>query len=80
MKIPKGGAARELAYFSAGEQDLIRIVERFAVVDALYEKEQPVLILDDPFVNLDPERYERALAFIKEMSKRRQMIYFTCRG
>ena len=80
VKIPKGGAARELAYFSAGEQDLIRIAERFAVVDALYEKEQPVLILDDPFVNLDPERYERALAFIKEMSKRRQMIYFTCRG
>ena len=80
VKIPKGGASRELAYFSAGEQDLIRIAERFAVVDALYEKEQPVLILDDPFVNLDPERYERALAFIKEMSKRRQMIYFTCRG
>ena len=80
MKIPKGGASRELAYFSAGEQDLIRIAERFAVVDALYEKEQPVLILDDPFVNLDPERYERALAFIEEMSQRRQMIYFTCRG
>ena len=80
VKIPKGGAARDLAYFSSGEQDLIRIAERFAVVDALYEKEQPVLILDDPFVNLDTERYERALAFIEEMSQRRQMIYFTCRG
>ena len=79
VKIPGGGAVRELEYFSAGEQDLIRIAERFAIVDALYEEEQPVLILDDPFVTLDTGRYARAVKFLEEMSEKRQMIYFTCR-
>ena len=79
MRIPEAGASRELAYFSAGEQDLIQIAERFAIVDAIYEREQPVLILDDPFVNLDRERQERALRFLEERAEKWQMIYFTCR-
>ena len=79
VRIPEAGASRELAYFSAGEQDLIRIAERFAIVDAIYEREQPVLILDDPFVNLDRERQERALRFLEERAEKWQMIYFTCR-
>ena len=29
---------------------------RLALVDTLFESEQPFLILDDPFVNLDVER------------------------
>ncbi len=79
LKIREAGASRELDYFSAGWQDLFQIAERLSVVDALYKKEQPVLILDDPFVNLDTEKYKRAMELLETLSEKRQMIYFTCR-
>jgi DNA repair exonuclease SbcCD ATPase subunit len=78
VKLREAGAARELDYFSAGWQDLIQIAERFAIVDALYEEEQPVLILDDPFVNLDNEKQRRAMALLEKLAQKWQMIYFTC--
>ena len=36
------------------------------------------LILDDPFVNLDEEKIEHGKAFIREIAKEYQVIYFTC--
>jgi DNA repair exonuclease SbcCD ATPase subunit len=78
VKLREAGAARELDYFSAGWQDLIQIAERFAIVDALYEEEQPVLILDDPFVNLDNEKQQRAMTLLEKLAQKWQMIYFTC--
>lgn len=78
VKVREAGASRDLEYFSAGWQDMIQLAERFAIVDALYEEEQPVLILDDPFVNLDAEKQKRAMALLEKMAGSRQMIYFTC--
>ena len=79
LKIREAGASRDLDYFSAGWQDLFQIAERLSVVDALYKNEQPVLILDDPFVNLDTAKYKRAMELLEALSEKRQMIYFTCR-
>ena len=44
----------------------------------LYQKEQPVLILDDPFTNLDPEKIRQALGLLQEIAGKRQVLYFTC--
>ncbi len=79
LKVQEAGALRETAYLSTGWQDLLQIAERLAIVDALCEGEQPVLILDDPFVNLDEEKQERAFALLQKLSEKRQMIYFACR-
>ncbi len=79
VRVREGGAARDLDYMSVGWQDLLKIAERFAIVDALYKEEQPVLILDDPFVNLDEKKRGRAMELLQEQAGRRQMIYFTCR-
>ena len=79
LKIREAGASRDLDYFSAGWQDLFQIAERLSVVDALYKNEQPILILDDPFVNLDTAKYKRAMELLEALSEKRQMIYFTCR-
>ena len=38
---------------------------RLALVDALFTKEQPFLLLDDPFVNLDDARTKRALELLQ---------------
>ena len=64
--------------YSTGVGDLIDFCMRLALVDTLFEKEQPFLILDDPFVNLDEDRLEKALELLSVMAATRQVIYFVC--
>lgn len=72
------GEQREVREFSLGNQDLINIVLRVALVDAMYEKEKPFLVLDDSFVNLDGERLKTAGTFLHKIAEDYQVIYFTC--
>ncbi len=64
--------------YSRGTRDLYGIAVRFALIDSLYGNEAPFVILDDPFISLDDEKCKKALEIIKEISKERQIIYFTC--
>lgn len=72
------GEQRETGAFSAGNRDLINIVLRVALVDAMYQSEKPFLIIDDSFVNMDGKRLETAGKFMKQIAKEYQVIYFTC--
>ena len=76
--IDEQGAARDAASFSAGTVDGVMLCMRLALVDALFQKEQPFLLLDDPFVNLDDEATCRALSMLRELAKQRQVVYLTC--
>ena len=64
--------------YSTGYCDLIDFCMRLALVDTLFEKEQPFLVLDDPFVNLDADRLDKALELINIMGINKQIIYFVC--
>ncbi len=64
--------------YSRGLRDLYGMSMRFALVDALYDKELPFIILDDPFIALDDKNLARAKFALKQMAKDRQIIYFTC--
>jgi len=57
---------------------LVGICLRVALVDAMYTKETPILMMDDPFTNLDDKKMAAALDFLQEISKKYQIIYFTC--
>ena len=46
----------------------------------MFEGEQPCIILDDPFVNLDEIRLDYAMRFLKTLGEHKQLIYFTCHG
>lgn len=72
------GEQREIREFSSGSQDLINVVLRAALVDAMYEREKPFLIMDDSFVNLDDERLKTAGRFLHSLAEKYQVIYFTC--
>lgn len=74
------GAYRPLGYYSVGSKELVGLCTRVALADAIFQKQPPVLIFDDPFVNLDDEKTERAKALVKELSKRYQIIYLTCKS
>jgi DNA repair exonuclease SbcCD ATPase subunit len=78
IQIHSHGTTQSGEYLSRGYQDLAALCARFALVDVLYRKEQPVIILDDPLTNLDGDKVSRGLQLLQKISENRQIIYFTC--
>ena len=78
LRVREKGEQREMELFSAGTKDLAGICMRLALIDAMYQGEQPFLVLDDPFVNLDEATLQHALEFLHEIARKRQILYFTC--
>ena len=72
------GALRHTEAYSRGTRELYALSARLALVDSLYEKEAPPLILDDPFAYFDDEKLARALSVLKAVAKEKQVIYLTC--
>lgn len=63
---------------SRGLEDLTELCRRMAFVEAMYGDEKPFLVFDDPFVNLDDEKYRKAVLFLERLSREYQIIYFSC--
>lgn len=78
VSLERQGRARELAYFSAGQSDLLMLCMRFALVDALFREQKTLIILDDPFVNLDDAHLEKAKLLLHRMAQEHQILYLTC--
>ena len=78
IHVDEKGQARELDCFSAGTADGLLLCMRLALVDALFPREKPFLILDDPFVNLDDSHAAQALAMLREIARTHQVIYLVC--
>ena len=74
----RGGEARSDKHLSAGERSLCALCLRLALIDNMYETEQPFIVMDDPFVHLDETHMERTKALVGELSKNRQIVYFCC--
>ncbi len=74
----EGGVLRSEDSFSRGTRDLYALAIRLALIDSLYENEQPFIILDDPFIAFDDEKCKRGLGIIKQLARDRQVIYLTC--
>lgn len=78
IHVDEKGEAREIGYFSAGTVDCMLICMRLALIDALFKKETPFIILDDPFVNLDDNHTSYALEMLKKIAQDKQIIYMVC--
>ena len=78
VQLERMGQTRELAYFSAGQTDLVMLCMRLALVDALFKAEDMFIILDDPFVNLDDVHTAQACKLLQTLAQKRQIIYLTC--
>jgi DNA repair protein SbcC/Rad50 len=63
---------------STGAKDVIALGIRLGIADAMVEERPCFLIFDDPLVDMDPERVEKAAFLIKEQSKKYQVLFFTC--
>ncbi|MDD6380799.1 MAG: AAA family ATPase [Lachnospiraceae bacterium] len=73
-----GGRTRSSDYLSKGYQDLASFCSRAALIDVLFRREEPMIILDDPFVNFDEEKLTDAKKLMQELSQKYQIIYMTC--
>jgi exonuclease SbcC len=65
-------------WLSAGAKDLLGLAVRLAMAGVVIGDSGGFLLLDDPLVDLDPERQAGAAAVLREFAVQRQTIVFTC--
>lgn len=78
MSIIKNGKTLSVEYFSEGLKNSFNICKRFAIIDVIFSKEKPFIILDDPLVNFDADRIKSTLDLFKKMQNEYQILYFVC--
>ena len=78
VKFERGGEERSDRHLSAGERSLCALCLRLALIDNMYETEQPFIVMDDPFVHLDETHLRRVSDLMKTLAQERQIIYFCC--
>jgi len=72
--------ARDVLELSQGTMDELYLAMRLALSDMLAEDEPIPLVLDDALVNFDDKRMAKALDYLLELAKDRQIIVFTCQN
>ena len=80
LSLRRGGVEEPFAALSIGAREQVAVLTRLALADLLRENGRPVvLILDDPLVNSDDERFRRMeLALRKAANTSLQIIILTC--
>lgn len=78
ITVDELGKQRMVESLSMGYRDLIGICLRLALVDAMYDDELPMIVMDDPFTNFDDKKIDMVKEFLEQLSKRYQILYFTC--
>lgn len=73
-----GGELRPDGHLSGGQRAVVSLCFRLALVDNVFGKDCPFVVLDDPFTDLDEEHMVRAAQLLRDLSKGRQIIYFYC--
>ncbi|MFW5814600.1 MAG: AAA family ATPase [Spirochaetota bacterium] len=76
--VRRGGPELDYELLSQGTRDMVALAVRLALAEtALADGEAP-LLLDDPLVDMDPERRAAAAGAIAEYASRHQVVLFTC--
>lgn len=64
--------------FSKGTIQQLYFAYRLAVIEALDPENQMPLVLDEALINWDQSRFDETLKILDEISKDRQILFFTC--
>lgn len=64
---------------SEGTKETVSLAFRLAVLDHLFPEGGGVIVLDDPFTDMDEARTAQGCALLEECAKRHQVIFLTCR-
>lgn len=77
--LSQDGIRYNASELSKGTIDQLYISLRLAINDIMSEKHQLPFMMDDAFVHFDSMRTKRMLEIVEEISKRHQVILFTCK-
>ena len=65
-------------FYSEGYKNIFEFCKRFSLIDVLFTKEKPFIILDDPFNNLDDKNLQLAISVMEKLASNYQIIYLVC--
>jgi DNA repair protein SbcC/Rad50 len=68
----------ETDLLSTGTLDVLGLALRLSMANYFLKEKEAFLVMDDPFVDMDPGRQSNAANLLKEYSKTKQLIIFTC--
>jgi len=72
------GNVVETDLLSTGTLDVLGLALRLSMANYFIKEQEAFLVMDDPFVDMDPGRQSNAAILLKEYSKTKQLIVFTC--
>ena len=72
------GKYKNYLQLSLGEKACLGLCLRFAIIDNIYKDDKPIIILDDPFVNLDEDNLQKAKDVLVKLSNNTQVLYLCC--
>lgn len=64
---------------SEGTKDTVSLAFRLAVLDHLFPDGGGVMVLDDPFTDMDEKRMHAACRLVKKATEKHQIVFLTCR-
>lgn len=78
MAVDRGGVSLPPERLSQGASGALALALRLAMAEAYLDGGTGFIMLDDPLVNLDPDRMSQAAGIIRSFAERSQVIFFTC--
>lgn len=78
VAIRAGGASVDTGFLSRGTAEQLYLAMRFSLAEEHAAKIALPLVMDDILVNFDQERMESTLQVISELSRKHQILLFTC--
>ena len=79
MLIYSNDTLLDYGKLSDGTKETVSLAFRLAVLDHLFPDGGGVIVLDDPFNDMDQDRVAQSCLLLKECAKRHQVIFLTCR-
>lgn len=79
MKIYSGKNVLDYEKLSEGTKETVSLAFRLAVLEHLFPEGGGVIVLDDPFTDMDEERMAQSCELVKKCAERHQVILLTCR-
>ena len=78
MHIYSGSNLLDYGKLSEGTKETVSLAFRLAVLDHLFPEGGGVIVLDDPFTDMDADRTAQSCKLVQECAKRHQVIFLTC--
>jgi DNA repair protein SbcC/Rad50 len=76
--VRSDGNLIETDLLSTGTLDVLGLALRLSMANYFLKQQEAFLVMDDPFVDMDPGRQSNAANLLKEYSNTKQLIVFTC--